>query len=285
VLCSESVRRLGDLVSVDIGYVTGAHDFFHLSRQGIQNWEIPREFCVRSLRNGRGVKGSVFERRDWDSLRNTGATCYLFKVPPRIDRRRFRQIRPYLAEGIRRGVDRRYQCRIRDPWYSVKSVRVPDAFITSMSAAFPRLIVNCANVTGSNSLHLVTRHPGIDQTIFRAVAASWYCSFTIASTILEGHELGGGLRKLEPSDAESVSVLVPLNLQAAEKIGRLLPDVDRSLRKSDYVEASRILDDALLMDFGGLTTREADELAGYVQKTMQQPRRRRLFTAVSPPMA
>ncbi len=263
VASSEMVRRLGEVMSVDIGYVTGDHDFFHLTEDGIRNWRIPRRFCVRSLRNARGIKGSIFSARDWERLGEMTAASYLFHVPPDTRGQELKRIRPYLAEGMRRGINRRYQCRSRDPWYSVRSVRVPDGFITSMSNGLPRMIVNDAGVTASNSLHVVTRRPGIDQAFFKAVAASWYCSYTIVSTILEGHVLGGGLRKLEPSEAERVLLVVPPNSDTSSAVCALLPEIDKLLRESRRSDISSELDELLLIELAGLNSREVAMLADF----------------------
>ena len=140
-----------------------------------------------------------------------------------------------------------------------------------MSSGFARLVVNEAGVAASNSLHVVSRQPGFDRPFFKAVAASWYSSYTLISTFLESHVLGGGLRKLEPSEAERVSVVVPPDPQAASALADLLPQVNNSLRGSDLMEASALLDELLLIDLVGLTSREADELAAFA-RTHSRPR-------------
>lgn len=257
---SGSVRRVGEILSIDIGYVTGDHDFFHLTRKSARAWEIPREFCVRSIRNGRGINGSIFTEADWERQRDMEASCYLFNVPPYTRGKRLRRIQPYLAEGIRRGVNRRYQCRARDPWYSVRNAQIPDGFVTSMTSGLARLIVNDALATASNSLHIVSRQAGVDRSAFRAIAASWYSSYTAVSTIMEGHVLGGGLRKLEPSEAERVSVFVPSSSQISNALSELLPEIDKSLRRSKHFDVFSLVDELLLADLAGLTSREVAKL-------------------------
>jgi len=275
---SESARPVGEILSIDIGYVTGDHDYFHLTKDGVRNWRIPRKFCLRSLRNLRGIKGNIFTARDWERMRDAGTPSYLFHVPGQLRGADLKRIQPYLNEGIRRGASRRYQCRARDPWFSVRNVRFPDGFVTSMSSGFARLVVNEAGVAASNSLHIVSRQPGIDRPFFNAVAASWYSSYTMISTYLESHVLGGGLRKLEPSEAERVSVIVPPDSRTASALAALLPEVDNSLRGSNLNEASALLDELLLIDLAGLTSKEANELAAFARahswprKSSESPR-------------
>ena len=48
-----------------------------------------------------------------------------------------------------------YKCRVRDPWYSVPDVQVPDFFLSYMSGLKPNLVRNDAHCTCTNSVHSV----------------------------------------------------------------------------------------------------------------------------------
>ena len=85
----------------------------------------------------------------------------------------------------------------------------------------------------------------------------------MTSTLVEGHVLGGGLRKLEPSEAERVGVLVPSDPDLLKALARLLPEVDRFLRESRIQEASGKVDHLLLDEFLGLSQEEITTLAEF----------------------
>jgi hypothetical protein len=260
---SGMTRPMGDLTSVDIGYVTGDHDYFHFTRQALRTWKIPKQYRVPTLRSARNVKGCIFSKRDWERLARTMSACYLFCVPPDCRDRDLRSIRPYLAEGIRRGVDRTYQCRTRDPWFSIRGVRVADGLLTSTSSGIPRFILNEAGVAASNNVHIVNRRVGVDGNTLRATAASWYSSFTTISTIVEGHILGGGLRKLEPSEAERVRIVMPPDSGSRNKLLDLLPKIDSLLRGPRTRELSDEVDRLLLNETLGLDMKEVEVLRDF----------------------
>ena len=196
---SQRTIRLGELADVGIGYVTGANDFFHLSPAASEQWRIPQQFLRAAVRRGRSLRGLFFTKRDWNEATATGEASYLLHIKPKDDLPT--SIQHYLTTGqsIRSG----FKVRTRTPWYSVPHVYEPDAFLSYMSGITPRLVANDAGVVASNSLHVLRLHAGI--TVHqRTLATLWQTSLTRLSAELEGHSLGGGMLKLEPTEAEQV---------------------------------------------------------------------------------
>ena len=106
----------------------------------------------------------------------------------------------YLATEQGRRARQAYKCRMRNPWYSVPDVKVPDFFLTYMSGRAPSLVRNSAAATCANAIHGVrVHHPGDVSLIIRR----WSSPFVRLSCELEGHPLGGGMLKLEPREASS----------------------------------------------------------------------------------
>jgi hypothetical protein len=89
------------------------------------------------------------------------------------------------------------------------------------------------------------------------------------STFLESHVLGGGLCKIEPSEAERIGVIVPPDSQTTNSLVNLLPEIDNSLRGPDFTETSALLDELLLIDLVGLKSGEAHELAAFARAHCQ----------------
>jgi adenine-specific DNA-methyltransferase len=117
-----------------------------------------------------------------------------------------------------------YKCRMRDPWYSVPDVQVPDFFLTYMSGREPILVRNEAGCTCTNSVHAVRIKGALEV---RDHLASWGSNFVQLSCEIEGHPLGGGMLKLEPREAAQIvlpgpAVLKELSpLLLGEAIGKM----------------------------------------------------------------
>jgi len=200
------VQRLGDVADVGIGYVTGANDFFHLSAEECGRWEIPKRFLRPCLPNLRGLEGIEYDLKQWKERRARGDKAYLLALPQFPDTAFSASLREYLRSGEADGLHLRYKCRIRQFWYAVPHVRIADAFLAYMSREQPLLIANNANLVAPNTLHDLPFARGNEPMRY---AASWRSSLTRLSCELEGHALGGGLFKMEPSEAENVLVVRP----------------------------------------------------------------------------
>jgi hypothetical protein len=198
------VRRLGEIADVGIGYVTGANNFFHLSETERRAAGIGLKLLRPAALNLRGLQSSVFSRDHWESKKNNNEKVYLLSLPPVPRDALPKEVREYLQVGEFAGIPERYKCRVRQFWYSVPHVRVGDAFFSYMSGDKPLLAANEAKLVAPNTIHLLRFTKGNDAMSY---AAGWRNSLTMLSCELEGHALGGGLLKLEPSEAESVLTL------------------------------------------------------------------------------
>jgi hypothetical protein len=128
-------------------------------------------------------------------------------------------------------------------------VYLPDGFLSYMSGGTPKLVANSAGVVAPNTLHVLRLDQDSGFTS-NMLAAIWQTSLTRLSTEIEGHSLGGGMLKLEPSEAERV--LVPI---VAERDGleSLATDLDEIARSSGEAECQKCADDFLLRQSIGLS--------------------------------
>ncbi len=220
------VQRLGDAADVGIGYVTGANDFFHLSAEECHRWEIPKRFLRPCVLNLRGFKGLEYDQQYWRDRRSKGEKVYLLALPTCPAESFPASVQGYLRHGELNGLRKRYKCRIRQFWHAVPHVRIADGFLSYMSGAQPLLVTNAANLVAPNTVHVLRFNRKSDPLPY---AASWKSSLTRLSCELEGHALGGGLFKLEPSEAGNVLVVRPRatalrSLMSRVRSGRLEPE-------------------------------------------------------------
>ena len=217
---SQRAVRLGEIADVGIGYVTGANEFFHLSQAAARQWQIPAGFLRPAVRRGRSLRGLFFTAQDWEEGANRGEASYLLHIKPTDEVPA--SVQRYLDTGGR--IRTAFKVRTRSPWYSVPHVYRPDAFLSYMSGITPRLVANEAGVVAPNSLHILRLHEGVSLRE-RVLATLWQTSLTRLSVELEGHSLGGGMLKLEPTEAESVMLPWPANkrglLEAAAELDLL----------------------------------------------------------------
>lgn len=115
----------------------------------------------------------------------------------------------------------RLKCRIRDPWYSIPLGPIADYFLPSMASDAPRLCHNTARTCQSNTIlgvRLTTRISKHTRLLFAALFRN---PLTRLSAEIEGRRYGGGVLKLEPSDAERVLVFHPETASAFPRLERV----------------------------------------------------------------
>jgi adenine-specific DNA-methyltransferase len=250
---SDQAVRLGAVADVGIGYVTGCNDYFHVSVSEARNWRLPSNMLKPAILSMDESVGVILRRVDWLRFCDSGRKAYLLAIPPSSEDKLPQSVRKYLEFGAKRGVPERFKCRIRQPWYSVPHVRVGNALLSYMSGHAPRLACNGPGLVAPNTLHVVRFEKGQRP---RPFIAGWYSSLTKLSCELEGHPLGGGMLKLEPSEAERV--LIPLPHR--RDLPRLFSDLDALIRAKDEEAGSALVDRTVLRRELGLSGTECMEL-------------------------
>jgi hypothetical protein len=199
--CCEAptTARLAEVARVGIGYVTGANEFFHLRPSTATKLGIPDHVLHPSVRNGRALDGesvTIAKVKQW--LLDDEPILLLRlkkgqKLPASVER--------YLKTDHATEARGAYKCRMRDPWYVVPDVTIPDAFLSYMSGEGASLVANRATCVGTNSVHVIhlTGRMPIGTILQR-----WKDPISQLSCEVEGHPLGGGMLKVEPREAGRV---------------------------------------------------------------------------------
>jgi len=254
------IQRLGNLAEVGIGYVTGANKFFHLSTTEAQSYKIPKALLRRAVRSGRQLQGIRFTYEDWKVSEKSGSKVWLLLIPP-YHKQLPGSVCKYLDEGLANKVHEAYKCSVREPWYSVPHVRRGNAFLSYMAGNNTRLVANDAGAVASNTLHVVSLFEKVSISP-EILAMLWHTSFTMLSSEIEGHALGGGMLKLEPSEAKRVGIAMPKAMPTKSEMDCL----DNMLRVGEFEAALDYADEIVLMRGLGLTRQDCTILRqGYEQ--------------------
>lgn len=235
--------------SIDVGVVTGKNEFFVLSADqvealGVQGYTTP--LVSRSAQ----LKGSQLGKADWSTLAAGGDRVHLLNISKSQVSKLSAELRRYIEEGERKEFHKGYKCSIRDPWYLVPSVWIPDGFAFRQIYDFPRMVLNTSGATSTDTIHRMRSHGAEPERVI----ANTYTWLTAASAEIEGRSYGGGVLELEPTEAERL--LMPVQLNGAMP----LKEVDQLVRagRLDAVleENARIV----LREHMGLTAAECELL-------------------------
>ena len=255
---------LGSIASVDVGSVTGNNDFFTLTAAELKGVGLPTSAIVPVVCKARDVGGAVYCRADHLATIDADRKAFLLALSDQDTEASLpASVRAYLATGRRLGVPGGYKCRVRRRWFAVPATGAPTAFLTYMSNEAPRLVMNRFGAWSTNTVHGVIGNP----TALRWAAATFINTVTLVSVELSGRSYGGGVLKLEPTEAERV--LVATNRQAAAVVSRRLKRADEMIRRGD-LQTLRDENDALLWtDRQKEDLKELQQLYSYLRQRRQ----------------
>ena len=233
---SETLDRLGQLASVDVGIVTGRNSFFVVTdgtaeRLGLNGYAMDVVGRTAALKSIRFTDADLREYRaahrskliNLNGQRRTAFSATL---------------QAYIQAAEQEGVDRGYKCRIRTRWFDVPSVYVPDAFLFRQIHQAPLLVANLAGATSTDTIHRVRVAAGVRVD---RLCGSMVNSLTFAFAEVYGRSYGGGVLELEPREAERL--LVPY--RGSENLD--LDYLDQQLRAGN-LEAALDHGDRVLLD-------------------------------------
>jgi len=218
---------LSDFFEIKRGLATGANRFFILTPEEISRYQIPKEFLKPILPSPRFL-GVDEVKADMVGNPNIDQRLFLLncKIPEDSIKRKYPSLWEYLQSGEARGIDKRYLCKNRYPWY-VQENRPPAPLLCSYMGRHAqgrispfRFILNYSKATATNSYLLLYPKPNLSIQLngkCNLLKAIWGALNEIPSETLEreGRVYGGGLHKLEPRELAHVP---------ADKILALLPN-------------------------------------------------------------
>jgi adenine-specific DNA-methyltransferase len=212
----DGTRRLGDVLSVRLGGVTGDARYFLLTESERLKHGLPTK-CLRTVvSKARHLVAAELTRAHWDALRASGERVWLFDPPPSVISHP--AVRAYLelppqSDGCRRD---RYKISGRSPWYRTPLPKFVDGFLSGMTQLRPWICLrSMPRLTATNTLYSLRFHGRMTQDEKAAWGLSLLTSH--ARRLLEpvGRLYPDGLVKYEPGDLLDLPLVVPVKVDEA----------------------------------------------------------------------
>jgi adenine-specific DNA-methyltransferase len=235
--------NLSTHAEIDVGVVTGKNEFFVLTGEQIVELGL-EEYTTPLVSRSVQLKGAKIGKTDWKVLAAAGDRVHLLHFMPNQSPKVSAALARYIRAGEGKDVHKGYKCSIRAPWYAVPSVWVPDGFAFRQIYDFPRMVLNQAGATSTDTIHRLSCKTAKPERVI----ANTYTWLTAASAEIEGRSYGGGVLELEPTEAERL--LMPATLNGAMPLSEC-DRLTRAGRLDDVLEENARI---VLMGHMGLSS-------------------------------
>lgn len=236
-------QKLSDTALINVGITTGNNKYFSVNDETVKQYEL--EKVVRPLIGRSAHAHSVyFEAVDWKENVDAGKAAYLIDFPE-IDYDKYPdKHKQYILMGEKDGENTGYKCSIRDRWYRIPSVWVPDAFFLRRNNLYPKFVLNCCDAVSTDTMHRIKFNDGVEP---ERILLSYYNSISFAFTELCGRSYGGGVLEILPGEVGNI--LIPkLDSIPIEIVRQTLKQVDSIIRNDEKIEdALDVVDQEILI--------------------------------------
>lgn len=260
--------KFSDYGIINIGITTGNNNYFSIDK------EIERAFDLQAVTIpliGRSshAHGIYFSEDDWKANVAASKRAMLISFPDTPYEDYPKGYKEYITHGEDASEHKGYKCSIRDRWYIVPSIWVPDAFFLRRNNLYPKFVLNRCNAVSTDTMHRMKFNEGVDG---ENVLLSYYNSISFAFTEICGRSYGGGVLEILPG--EMGNIMLP-RIEQIDSVLRnnLLGRIDTIVREKDDIEkALDIVDKEVLIDILGIDA----ELCSCCRSIWKKLQRRRL---------
>lgn len=245
-LCaSRHFKKLGALVRIRIGLVTGDNSFFVVKKSKARELNIPLKLFRQIVARQAHFRGLQVTQDDLLMLTNENLRCLLLNTNLCKGKRKPKSLIDYLSTYPQNDIDDNRTFAKREPWHQIAQEVTPDGFFTCMNWSGPVLVLNGAQTTCTNTIYRVD----FDQPLFdspdikQQTAVCLQSTFSQFSAEISGRSYGSGALKLEPSEASRIALLLPPTDADASVA---FDQIDICLRRGQVAGAREIADQFLI---------------------------------------
>ena len=227
----ERFAPLSSFGIVNVGITTGNNHYFSVTADTADKYSLD-SVSLPLIGRSSHAHGLFFTEEDWEMNRSQGKRAMLVNFPNTPYEDYLAKHKEYIKLGEKNKEDSGYKCRIRDRWYIVPSVWVPDAFFLRRNNLYPKLVLNSCAAVSTDTMHRIKLRSGIERKSF---LLSYYNSISFAFTEICGRSYGGGVLEILPKETGNI-MLPKMNDVGLALIEKLLNKIDGLIRSNQSID-------------------------------------------------
>lgn len=243
--------KFSDYGLINVGITTGNNRYFSITEETCKKYNL-EDVTLPLIGRSSHAHGITFTNEDWQENRATGKRARLISFPESVPFDHYpADHQAYVALGELQGENIGYKCSIRERWYVVPSVWIPDAFFLRRNNLYPKFVLNECNAVSTDTMHRMKFYIGVEP---ENVLLSYYNSISFAFTELCGRSYGGGVLEILPGEMGNIVLPKIENIDAIYRAS-LLQRIDTIVRNNGNIEdALDIVDNEVLIGMLGVNS-------------------------------
>lgn len=236
-------QKLSDCALINVGVTTGNNKYFSVNKSTAQKYDL-ESISLPLIGRSSHANSVYFKKSDWQKNVNKSKAAYLVNFSNKKLTSYSDKQKSYIKYGEKNGLNKGYKCSIRDDWYKVPSIWIPDAFFLRRNNLYPKFVLNCCSAISTDTMHRVKFNNDVEP---EKIVLSYYNSISFAFTEICGRSYGGGVLEILPSEVGSIYV-PKLDSVPIEKVREVLKAVDNIVRQDESIEkALDLVDNEILV--------------------------------------
>lgn len=235
--------KFSDYGLINVGITTGNNRYFSITEEVTNRYQLEKATLPLIGRSSH-AHGIYFTENDWDLNKAAGKPARLVCFPD-IPYEEYPQgYKNYIVAGEAKNENMGYKCSIRDRWYIIPSVWVPDAFFLRRNHWYPKFVLNRCGAVSTDTMHRMKFRTGVDP---ENILLAYYNSVSFAFTEICGRSYGGGVLEILPGEMGNILIPKIQNIDSRFR-EELLKEIDYIVRNDmDIEEALNLVDNEVLI--------------------------------------
>ena len=236
--------KFADYGLINVGITTGNNRYFSITEETSQKYQL-EPATLPLIGRSSHAHGIYFTETDWNINKQNGKRARLINFPDIPFEDYADGYKKYIEFGEQNKENEGYKCSIRDRWYIVPSVWIPDAFFLRRNNLYPKFVLNRCGAVSTDTMHRIKFNADVEP---ENILLAYYNSVSFAFTEICGRSYGGGVLEILPG--EMGNILLPkiehIDLEQRKKI---LEEIDAIVRSDENIEkALDLVDQEILVD-------------------------------------
>lgn len=242
--------KFSDFGLINVGITTGNNSYFSITEETTSEYDL-HDATLPLIGRSSHAHGIYFTEEDWKANKQSGKRARLLSFPEAPYEQYSDGYKRYIALGESTGEHEGYKCSIRDRWYIVPSVWVPDAFFLRRNNLYPKFVLNRCGAVSTDTMHRMKFYLGVEP---ENVLLAYYNSISFAFTEICGRSYGGGVLEILPGEMGNILLPRIAHIETATR-NKLLEQIDVIVRNDENIEqALDLVDQEILINLCGLSS-------------------------------